>query len=117
LVALNLRQVLYLSSKGATFNVYPGGPGSRPVRAAIPEADRKSYARERQELFVEWRTVDPEGFKLWRTAMAALGRGMEAHLELLTGWAAEIQETDGIRLVDPCAYCKECRAARTTREA
>jgi hypothetical protein len=111
-IAVSLRQALYLASKGATFNVYPEGPGTRPARAAIPEDVRRGYATKRQALLKEWREVDPEGFRLWKLAMAVMVRGQEKHLELLTGWAAEIQERDGIRLVDPCAYCKTCRTAR-----
>lgn len=107
-IAMSLRQTLYLASKGALVNTYPNGEGTRPVLAPLTEEERRKHTRERKELLTEWRSVDLEGWRLWRTALVTAHHSTEEP----EGWAGLIFEESGIRLADPCKYCRECRNRR-----
>lgn len=108
-IAMDLRFHVYASEPGATCNTYPSGAGSPPVQARYSEEQRAENARERDTVLAEWAETDPEGHDEWRKASAELSNGSDAPR---AGWAALVYERDGIRLVDPCAYCQSCRARR-----
>ncbi len=107
-IAINLRYWVYASAEGARYNTYPSG-SSGPVLAARSVEEREEAIRHRDGLLSFWREVDPEGADLFTAAVADLESVASAEL---TGWAAEIYRQDGIRLVDPCRYCRECRSRR-----
>lgn len=108
-IAMSLRGALYLASKGAMENTYPNGPGTRPVLAPVPEDVRRKYAGIRKALLTEWRTVDIEGWRLWRNALVIVRRHED---EPLSGWSEMVYEESGLRLADPCRYCRECRGRK-----
>ncbi|MCY0941925.1 hypothetical protein [Streptomyces antarcticus] len=107
---MTLRLYVYASEAGAKYKEYPYEQlGAKPAYVNYSEEKRESNARMRDTLLSEWRRVDPEGERLWRVAVLNLHNDPGSQL---TGWAATIFEHDGMRLVDPCVYCKECRSRR-----
>lgn len=109
-IAMDLRFYLYASEKGAKYNTYPDGAGRPSVLVEYTTAERRANASRRDDLLWEWNGTDPDGFRLWRSATRAMRRG--GNTEPTSGWPYRVFELDGITLVDPCRYCRECRARR-----
>ncbi|MEU6704701.1 hypothetical protein [Streptomyces wuyuanensis] len=106
-IAMSLRHYTYASEAGARYNTYPNG-GTRTPDAVLVEYtpdERAANARQRDALLTEWREVDPVGHDQWRAATDALSPA-----EPLTGWAEMIRESYGVRVVDPCRFCRSCRS-------
>lgn len=110
-IAMTLRWLLYVSEPGATYNTYPNGPvSSSAVRVAYTEQERTEWAQELNRVLDEWNRADPDGFHSWKVATAAMRGGDDSALSV--GWSAKMLADDGMRIVDPCAHCKECRTRR-----
>jgi hypothetical protein len=107
---MTLRWLLYVSESGAKYNTYPNGPGSTPVLVAYTEQERAEWAQERDRVLKEWESTDPDGFHSWKVATAAMVGGDDSALS--EGWSAKTLADDGMRIVDPCAHCRECRSRR-----
>lgn len=109
-IAMNLRFHLYASTPGAVYNTYPRDLCSPvPVPYTRAELDNNREARDR--MLVEWAEVDPEGFASWSAAMGAVVDGDDAPLG--SGWSRLLLERKGLKIVDPCAHCRECRPRRS----
>ncbi|MEU9707974.1 hypothetical protein AB0E21_05060 [Streptomyces sp. NPDC047967] len=108
-IAMDLRFHVYASEPGATCNTYPSGPGGLPAPLPYSAEQRAENAVKRDAVLAEWAETDPEGLGAWLRASAELSNGSRAPE---AGWAALVYERDGIRLVDPCAFCRECRTRR-----
>ncbi|SCD91152.1 hypothetical protein GA0115243_104768 [Streptomyces sp. ScaeMP-e83] len=108
-IAMDLRFHVYASEPGATCDTYPSGPGGLPVPLPYSAEQRAENALRRDAVLAEWAETDPAGHDGWRRASAELANDSSAPKD---GWAAQIFEVDGIRLVDPCAHCRECRSRR-----
>lgn len=104
--AMNLRHHLYCAEPGATYNTYPGSLG-KPVPVAYTRAELDANREDRDRALIEWAEADPEGFGLWSAAQAAVTEGDDG--PLTSGWSAMIRDEHGLRIADPCAYCRECR--------
>ncbi len=108
-IAMDLRYHLYASDPRAVRYTYPNGRGTAPVPVAYTEEERADNTRRRDEVLAEWKATDPVGYQLWDEAMERMRAGDES--DLADGWAALTLE-DGVRIVDPCRYCRECRSRR-----
>ncbi|QLE71129.1 hypothetical protein FGW37_05490 [Streptomyces rectiverticillatus] len=107
---MDLRFSLYASEEGAVYRIYPGGAGTRPELVEYTAEERKTHRATRDALLDEWKKVDPEGYELWSVATASMEAGDDT--ELLAGWSAKLLTDDGVAVVDPCRYCRECRVRR-----
>lgn len=105
-IAMNLRFHLYVSTPGAVYNTYPVSP-ARPVPVPYTREELDTNAVERDRVLVEWAEVDPEGFAAWSAAQAAVTEGDDEPLK--SGWSAMMLE-GGLKVADPCVYCRECRS-------
>lgn len=105
-MAMNLRQYLYMSEPGAVYNAYPDG-SRRPVTMLYTDAERAEHVKTRDRALDAWRKIDPEGHHAWHLATVAVQGGDDSPLR--EGWSAMIREEYGLKIVDPCAYCRECR--------
>lgn len=108
-IAMNLRHHLYTSTQGAVYNTYPNGP-ARPVPFPYSRQELDTNREARDRALTEWADTDPEGFISWSAATAAVQEGDDSPLE--TGWSSQLLEDEGLKIVDPCAHCRECRARR-----
>lgn len=109
-IAMNLRFHLYVSTPGAVHNTYPDGPGRRPVPVPYTRQELDVNAVGRDRALTEWSVADPDGFTSWSDAMGAVQDGDDSPLE--SGWSRQLLEEEGLKIVDPCAHCRECRAYR-----
>ncbi|MFF8367832.1 hypothetical protein ACF05W_03210 [Streptomyces lydicus] len=112
-IAMDLRFHLYASEPGAKRDTYPRGAGSPPVPVAYTEEEQAKHRHQRDWALEEWEATDPEGHRLWRQATASLASGNMSQID--SGWSALILERDGMRIVDPCRFCRECRMRNSTR--
>ncbi|MEU6389943.1 hypothetical protein [Streptomyces sp. NPDC046939] len=112
-IAMNLRFYVYASEPGAFYNTYPNGSGARPVPVQYTEEERERHTQERDAAFAEWQEVDPEGYSLWREATAAMQEGDSS--ELVHGWSEMMVRRHGVRIVDPCRFCRSCRGRSYVR--
>ncbi|MFI5865830.1 hypothetical protein [Streptomyces sp. NPDC051546] len=104
---MDLRFHVYAATEGATRNTYPGPTGSPPVLVPYTVEELRGNALRRDAVLAEWAEADPTGHELWVKATGELHQDQE-----LTGWAGLKERTEGIRLADPCRYCRECRSRR-----
>mgnify|MGYP001559767573 FL=1 len=111
-IAMNLRFHLYASTQGAVHNTYPGGPGRPAVPVPYTRAELDSNREGRDRVLIEWAETDPDGFNAWSDAMGAVQDGDDSSLRY--GWSSQLLEEEGLKIVDPCAHCRECRSRRTT---
>lgn len=105
-IAMSLRWLLYVVEPGSEYKTYPNGSGS--VLVAYTEQEREEAARERDRLLTEWESADPDGLHSWKAETAAMQGGDDS--ALAKGWSALMLAENGMRIVDPCAYCRECRS-------
>lgn len=105
-IAMDLRFHLYASTPGAVYNTYPDGPGRTPVPVPYTREELDANAVQRDHVLTEWSQIDPDGFASWGDATGAVQDGDDAPLS--SGWSAIVRE-EGLKIVDPCAHCRECR--------
>ncbi|MFE9442473.1 hypothetical protein ACFYO2_26505 [Streptomyces sp. NPDC006602] len=72
------------------------------------EQERAEWGQERDRVLAEWESTDSDGFHSWKVATAAMRGGDDSALS--KGWSALMLAEDGMRIVDPCAHCQECRS-------
>lgn len=108
--AMNLRHHLYASTPGATYNTYPNGPTRSPVPVPYTRQELDANREIRDRALVAWAKADPDGFNTWSDATGAVLDGDDTHLQ--SGWSAGLLREEGLKIVDPCAHCRECRATR-----
>jgi hypothetical protein len=108
-IAMDLRWAHYQSSEGAHIATYPGGAGTAPVYVSTPAEIRAKAHLELWHLLNEWAETDARGYESFVRALFSLEKD---GLSPLKGWAAMVYEESGIRLVDPCAHCRECRKSK-----
>ncbi|WP_416972520.1 hypothetical protein [Streptomyces sp. 4F14] len=111
---MNLRFYLYASEPGAFYYTYPNGAGTRPVPEVYTDAELAENTQKRDATYAEWRDVDPEGYRLWRAATAAMKSGDSSQLE--SDWSRGMLKNHRVQIVDPCRFCASCRSRRQREE-
>lgn len=109
-IAMNLRHLLYASTPGAVYNTYPSGPTGSPTLTPYTRQELDTNREACDRTLIQWAEADPDGFTSWSAATAAVVDGDDSPLG--SGWSSQLLEEEGLKIVDPCAHCRECRVYR-----